>query len=139
MNRISRQNKLVIEFLLMVVCVIGLAGCSALREQIPTATPKSGVQVTAEQVAQAMQEDHFYSDYDLDTLLVQGTISSVNQQGSKLLVELNTNSPMGVVCELDNASNNLHVGQDIIVSAQAKDAQRTTTYVLLKNCTFPHP
>jgi hypothetical protein len=95
------------------------------------------VLVTADDIARAMQEDHFFSDYDQDTLLVRGTVGSVTRQNNDLLVELDTSIETYVLCDLGTASPKLQAGDTITVTARGADAQRASSAVLLMNCHIP--
>jgi hypothetical protein len=122
------------------VALLSVSACSALREEAPDGRPTAAtplVRVTADQVATAMQEDHFYSDYRGDTLLVQGTVSHVYQQNSDTVAELRTSAPTKVLCNLGSHSSPVHVGDTLIVSASAADAQRQESAVMLVNCSVP--
>lgn len=116
--------------------LLGLAACSVLRQQLPTPTPAPQIilQVTADQIARAMQEDHFYSDYETYTLRVQGTVSGLTQQGSGLTIELNTTVGTGVYCEMRGSAPDLRPCEAITVTAPGNEAQRSPGAVLLKHC-----
>src|SRR5437879_10746848 len=83
--------------------VIYLAACSALREPRrippPTATPAI-VPVTADEIAQAMQEDRFFSDYGQNTLLVRGVLASLYWQNNVHVAALSTSIQTTVLCDL---------------------------------------
>ncbi len=119
--------------------LVGSTACAALRENIPTPTPApaSLMHVTADQIAQAMHEDHFYSDYGNNVLVILGTVLSVNQQNNDLTVTLNTTPPTGVVCDLGKSTTLLEAGDAVTVTARADQALREPDAVLLKNCSIP--
>ncbi len=117
-----------------ILLVAAVAGCSVLRQSSPTPTPLPPVTVTAEQVARAMQQDEFYSDYRGATLLVQGTVSTVEQRNGETLIWLGTTIPTKVVCDVGKASTSAKAGDTLTAKAQAADAQRSTDAVLLKPC-----
>jgi len=121
------------------VVASGLAACSLFRQTVSEATPTPlTAQVTADQIAIAMQEDHFFSDYRSETLFVQGTIASVSQQGGSTTVVLSTSVATAVWCDLGAQTTALHAGDAVTVSAPSAAAQRANNAVLLKNCTIPH-
>ncbi len=91
------------------------------------------MQLTANEVAQAMQDDRFFSDYGSSILLVQGEISSVEQQGTFTVVALRTDSPEEVACEIA-AGSTAPVGQMVTVRARSADAQRSGPIVVLHDC-----
>ena len=113
---------------------ISLAGCnlSALRNPTPTPLPTSVVQVTADEIARAMQEDNFYGEFSPNMLQVKGTVLSVT--GSE--IELQTSVPTRVLCDLATAANGIQPGDSITVQALAADAQRAPSAVVLKNCSL---
>ena len=115
-----------------------LAACSLFRQAAAEATPTpQTAHVTADQIAIAMQEDHFFSDYRSETLYVEGTISSVSQQGTTTTVVLSTSVATAVWCDLGTQTTTLHAGDAITISAPSAEAQRANNAVLLKNCTIP--
>jgi hypothetical protein len=117
--------------------VIYLAACSALREprRIPplTATPAI-VQVTADEIAQAMQEDRFFSDYGQNTLLVRGVLASLYWQNNVHVAALSTSIQTTVLCDLGSATTSVRPGNTITITAPAADAQRASFAVMLRNC-----
>ena len=124
---------------ILMLLLFSLTACNLFREQIAASTPapESILHVTADQIAHSMQEEYFFSDYGPYTLLVQGTISSVNPQGAGQRVELSTSVDTTVLCDLGNRSAVLHVGEPITVAAPAAEVQRADSAVLLANCRFP--
>ncbi len=123
---------------LIIMCLLTLlTACGlgrALRAATPTPAPAPEVQVTADQVAQAMQADEFYSDYRGDLLLVSGKVKAVNQQVGSMQIELETNLPTTVVCDLGNQNTSVKPGDQVTVQALAADAERGQAAVLLKQC-----
>jgi hypothetical protein len=119
--------------------LVGQAACNALRETPPT--PQLSlptIQVTADQVAQSMQQDDFFSTYGLNTLIISGTVSSIDRQANDLIVELKTSVPTRVFCELGNQSSSVHVGDAITVRSVLpnRDVTRRGSDMLIKNCTL---
>ena len=47
--------------------------------------------VTATQTANAMKDDSFYSNYNENTLVIHGVVSSVTNQNNDLVIGLKTN------------------------------------------------
>jgi hypothetical protein len=116
-----------------------LAGCGVFLASRPT--PASvptwpPMQVTADQVAQAMQEDHFYEDYGQSSLFIHGTVSAVSAQNNDAIVELASSIPTKVRCDLGHQAPAVHVGDPITVQAAdpETDAIREPSAVLIKNC-----
>ena len=103
----------------------------------PTPTLPSA-QVTADQVAQSMQDDQFFTDFGDTTLLIQGTVAAVEQQGSHTRLKLATSLPINVVCDISPESPGVHVGELITVKSAnpPRDASRDASSVLLNNCSL---
>jgi hypothetical protein len=95
------------------------------------------LQVTADQVAQSMQQDAFFSTYGLNTLIITGTVSSIDRQANDLIVELKTSVPTRVLCDLGNQSSSVHVGDVMAVISVLpnRDVARQGSDMLIKNCT----
>lgn len=114
---------------------LAFAGCGALREQNPTPTA-TVVHVSANQIAQAMAEDRFFSDYGHSTLLVDGTVLSVTRQDDDLIIELGTSAPNRVLCDIGNQVTSVSPGDTITVQAPSNDARRQGSAVLLRSCSM---
>lgn len=114
----------------------GCSACSALRVPTPKPTPTPRViRVSADEIALAMQEDHFFSDYRDDGLDVQGTVTSVNLQKDHYVLELATQIETKVLCELGSQVPGIKPGDSVIVrSLDANQAVRAPGAVLLPNC-----
>ncbi len=109
-----------------------LAGCDTLRgTPIPTPTP-TVVQVTAQQIAQAMQEDHFFSDYRGDILRVRGMVDEVAQSGGETVVTLSTTIPTVVRCHVTGDVPALTAGVEVTV--ESPEGQREDGAVGLLRC-----
>jgi len=127
-----------------IICLLftSLAACGGLREPQPAAQPNPIlpiVHVTSDQIARAMQEDRFFAVYGQTTLLIQGTVLSVNQQGNDLVVALDTSLSIKVLCDIGSQSAAVHVGDTITVKSAypERDASRQPSAVMLKNCSIP--
>jgi hypothetical protein len=124
----------------LALLLANLAACGLLREPLPTPRPTAAaIGVTADQVAQAMEADQFYATYGQTTLLIQGTVASVNQQPNHLILELATRVPTRVLCDLGNQAASAKVGDTItVVSANPeRDVSRQASAVMIKNCSIP--
>jgi hypothetical protein len=128
--------------LVVLALLAGLAGCQAQQELprpiAPTPTQPT-VHVTADEVAQAMQQDAFFSTYGQDSLLIQGTVVSINRNGSDLIVVLDSAVPTKVECDLGSRESTVQVGETITVLSEnpGSDASRDAGMVLLRNCRIP--
>jgi predicted small lipoprotein YifL len=122
-----------------ILLLVGLAACGLFREPLATPRPTTVAQVTADQVAQAMDEDRFYATYGQTTLLIQGTVAAVDQQPDDFIVTLATGVRTKVLCDLGNKAPAVKVGDIIIVrSADPEhDVARRDAAVLIHNCTLP--
>ena len=121
------------------VVVVGLLGVGSFfwgdkhaleTEVITRATP--------DQLANAMQQDAFYSDYRGSTLLIDATIASVTDRAGATMIKLVTTSSFTVLCSLDQAQAKAHAGDAVTVVAEGAAAQRQSAGVLLQGCAIAH-
>ena len=113
-----------------------LAGCGLLRQQVVTPTPQVK-QVTANEIALAMQEDHFYSDYDPYALEVQGVVMEVRQAKDDYILELATQIDTKVWCDFGSQAPKAKKGDAVeVYSPDAHAAQRQNKAVLLVDCSI---
>src|SRR5258708_25899139 len=82
------------------VLLICLPACGLLREPLATPRPTSVVQVSADQVAQAMDDDRFYATYGQTTLLIQGTVAAIDPQPGHFILTLATSASTQALCGL---------------------------------------
>jgi hypothetical protein len=118
---------------------MSLPACGLLREPVATPRPTTVAQVTADQVAQAMDEDRFYATYGHSTLLIQGTVAAVDQQPDDFIVTLATGVRTKVLCDLGNKAPAVKVGEAITIRSAnpEQDVARRDAAVLIHNCTIP--
>jgi hypothetical protein len=115
----------------------GLAACGLLRQQVPTPQPKV-MHVTADVIARAMQDDHFYSDYNPYALMVQGVVAGVRLENKDYILELVTQIDTKVICDFGSQEPNAKAGDSIeVLTPHANQAQRQPNAVLLVNCSIP--
>jgi hypothetical protein len=121
------------------VLLICLPACGLLREPLATPRPTSVVQVTADQVAQAMDGDHFYATYGQTTLLIQGTVAAIDPQPGHFILTLATSGSTQVLCDLGNKAPTVKTGDSVTVRSAdpEKDIARQDAGVLIRNCTVP--
>ncbi len=124
---------------LLATLALLLAACSLLREPPATPRPTTVAQVTADDVAQAMDEDRFYSTYGHTTLLIKGTIAAVDPQPGHLTVTLATSVRTQVLCDLGGLTPSLRVGDVITVRSMdpENDVLRQDAAVFIRNCALP--
>lgn len=93
---------------------------------------------TPDQIANAMQQDAFYSNYRGSTLLIDGTTASVTDRAGVTIVELVTTSSFTVLCSLGQARATTHPGDAVTVVAEGAAAQRQSAGILLQRCAIAH-
>ena len=91
-------------------------------------------QATPTDLAEAMKNDHFFTSYRENTLIVSGVIASLNTQGNDLVLGFKTNSSYNAYCNLGAATTSLHIGDTTTVLAEAASAQRQPSAVMLTQC-----
>lgn len=122
-----------------ILLLISLSACGLFREPLPTPRPTTVAQVTADQVAQAMDDDAFYATYGQTSLLIQGTVAAVDQQTNHFIVTLATGVRTKVQCDLGNKAPAVKVGDTITIRSAnpEQDVARQDAAVLIHNCTIP--
>ncbi|HEY5137253.1 MAG TPA: hypothetical protein VIJ41_15790 [Candidatus Nanopelagicales bacterium] len=125
-----------------VVLAIGL-GCVAVAAAASWSLGRqraleslSFVDVSAGDAAQAMQDDHFFSDYGGKILVVHGPVASVHATGSGYTVSMGTGTSFGLTCTITSPAG---VGQPatgpvITMVAPGGTAQREPSSVDLPDC-----
>jgi hypothetical protein len=86
-----------------------------------------------------MQRDEFFANYGHSSLLIQGTVVSIDRHGGDLIVVLDSTVPMKVECDLGNRESAVRVGETLTVLSEnpSSDASRDAGMVLLRNCRIP--
>jgi len=94
------------------------------------------VDVSAGDAAQAMQDDHFFSDYGDKILVVHGTVASVRATGSGYAVSMGTGASFGVTCTVAAPAGAVPpaAASLITVVAPGGTAQREPSSVDLPDC-----
>ena len=138
MNEI-RPARLTLSLVALALLLGALAACSVFRQALPTPVPTTVAQVTADQVAQAMDDDEFYSTYGHTTLLIQGTVAALDPQPSHFTLTLDTGVRTKVLCDLGQQTPPIKVGDTVTVRSAnpENDVQRQEAAVFIKNCTLP--
>lgn len=127
----TRNIKLLVSCLIVAVFVVGAGswwfGYLHARRTV-------GVErVTVAQLADAMQQDGFYSAYGDAAVLFNAKVDSVTQHNGAALVTFTTGRPYSVTCQF--ASNvSIKSGQMVSIAAPAGSAERQSNSVLLHNC-----
>jgi hypothetical protein len=91
-------------------------------------------QITPTQAANAMKEDHFWSSYRENTLLITGDVISVAKSGNNTIVSFKTNSSYGAECSFANFRGTITKDKTIKVITIANSAERESSAVKLNNC-----
>ena len=91
-------------------------------------------QITPTQAANAMKDDHFWSSYRENTLLITGDVISVSKSSNNTVVGFKTDSSYGAECSFANFSGTITKGQTIKVITIANAAEREPAGVKLNNC-----
>jgi len=94
------------------------------------------VDVSASTAAQAMQDDHFYSDYGDKVLVVHGSVANVQSTTGGRQVALRTNTAFGLTCTITSPSAGPQpsVGTVVSLVAIGGNAQREPSSVNLPDC-----
>jgi len=134
----GRPSNPALRLALLAVLAALLAGCSVFRQALPTPRPTTVAQVTADQVAQAMDNDEFYSTYGHTTLLVQGTVTAVDPQPAHFTLTLATGVRTKVLCDLGQQTPAIKVGDAVTIRSAdpENDVARQDAAVFIKNCTL---
>ena len=128
-----KKIKLAKAFIIVIVIILVGVGCFfwGWRMSLNRLTFKT---VTATQTANAMKDDSFYSNYNENTLVIHGVVSSVTNQNNDLVIGLNTNSTYKTFCDLGQTSSYLRKGDVVTILAEGATAERQTNAVMLKDC-----
>ncbi len=121
---------------LLVVLVVASGGCFFLgaRHAVQTLAIR---RVTPDQVSNAMRDDHFYSDYNEATLVIRGTVRSLDNHGGDVVLEFSASSAYRALCDLGHVPSTPRVGETVTVVAEGAAAERQTAAVILTGCTIP--
>ena len=116
--------------------LLALSGCGVFRETPPTPLPTTVVKISADQAAQAMQDDNFYATYGHSTLLIKGSVVAVDPQPNHLIVTLATSLPTQVQCDLGSLAAAVKPGDTLTlrVTDPENDVLRQDGALFIKNC-----
>lgn len=127
----NRTTKFVIAVSL---AAIGIVGFTSFWEGTLHARSNIGVvRVTTAGLADAMQQDDFYSTYGNTAVLFTGKVANVKTQGNTSLVTFDTGRPYNVVCQFPQVVS-FTSGQSASIAAPAGSAERQPKGVLLHDC-----
>ncbi len=92
------------------------------------------VQVTPDQMAQAMSTDDFYGLWRESTLIASGTVAGVSQKDGDTLIQLTTSSVSKAYCDIGSTTTTLVAGDPIRILAEGEIASRVPSGVMLLGC-----
>ena len=124
----------------LAVAIILVAICCAAAYLVGLTTGRASrtiKTVTAETAAKSMFNDDFYSLYADSTLLVTGSVASVQQTGEATLVNFVTGSGFGATCQVDTAHFDSKPGTVVTFVTQAEASIRQPDGILLTGCVQP--
>ena len=127
----NRNTKFIIVGAVITVVLVGLA--SFWEGNLKARGTIVVERVTTVQLANAMQQDSFYSTYGDSAVLFSGDVTDVKVNGNTSLVTFKTGRPYNVVCQFPSAVSYTS-GQNISVAAPAGSAERQAHGVLLHDC-----
>jgi hypothetical protein len=120
------------------VCVLaGIAGIALYLGDRYALSNLTVRQATPDELAAAMQNDEFYTDYNENTLVVRGLVASLTGDGSGAVLQFQTDGAFQTRCQFDQYPSTVHPGDTITVVAEGATAERLTSAVFLKRCSLP--
>ncbi len=94
----------------------------------------SGIsQVSVAQIAEAMQDDHFFNSYGNTTLLFRANVADIQSQSKGVLVTFQSNQAYSVSCLFPD-DGQIGKGSSLSVAAPGGSAERQPHGVLLHKC-----
>ena len=121
--------------LLLVIFAAGFGGF--LLGDVHAVKGISLKRATPNELAEAMRQDSFFSDYRQSALLVTGTIASVTRGTDHLIVTFKTGSSYGASCDLGALRVAPGVGETLTVLTVGQAAERLPAGVRLHDCVIP--
>ena len=126
---------LIVAGLLLIIVAAGMGGF--LLGDVHAVKGISLKRATPHQLAEAMKQDRFFSDYRQSALLVTGAIASVSRGTDHLIVAFRTGSAYGASCDLGTLTAAPRVGETFTVLTVGQAAERLPAAVLLRGCVVP--
>lgn len=131
----NRMRPLRVLIVIGALCVLaGVGGIAFFLGDRYALTNLTVKETTPDQIAAAMQNDQFYSDYNEATLVVDGVVTSVHGDGGGGLVEFQTHGGFAMQCQFDQYPTTIHAGELISVMTEGAAAERLTAAVVLRGC-----
>ena len=124
-------TKLVIGFAVVAILIAGIASfwVGSLRARQSVGIVRTDVSTLAD----AIQQDHFYSSYGNTALLFTAKVSAVSSTSDRKLVTFTTDRAYSVTCQMSSGEN-VEVGQTIAIAAPGGSAERLAAGVRLHDC-----
>ncbi len=135
-NMTLNRGRVLIAIGLLIV-LAGVGGVAAFLGDHYALSNLSVRQVTPDELAAAMQNDRFYSDYNEATLVVRGVVASLAGDGGGAVLQFQTQGAYQTHCQFDQYPSAIHPGDTITVVTEGATADRLSTGVLLKGCRLP--
>ena len=126
---------LLVAGLLLIIVAAGVGGF--LLGDVHAVKGISVMRATPHELAEAMKQDRFFSDYRQSALLVTGTIASIARGKDHLLVAFKTGSTFSASCDLGALNVEPHVGETLTVLTVGQAAERLPAGVVLHDCVIP--
>jgi hypothetical protein len=128
-----KNFKILIGGVLMLIAIVAAGGLFWWGSSRALQT-LSITSVTPDQLADAMQKDAFYTLYREKTLVVQGTVASVRNEGNGTIITLKTSTSYQTLCNIGSAPTTVKVGDTSTLLAEGATAIREPSAVLLVGC-----
>jgi hypothetical protein len=130
MHKFTTSKFTFVAILIVFLIIIG-AGLFYLGDQYAL-NRLSIRQVTPTQLANAMQQDSFYSDFRENTVIFNGQVTKVTPNGSGVQASIKTSSTYSLACDMP--ANKVKAGIIYRFASEAYQAERQSSGVLLPNC-----
>lgn len=128
----NRRRTVGVAALLAILAAMGvLAFLLGERQALTGLTVR---QISPDQAAAAMQSDEFYSDYNETTLVIRGSVASIQANGDGATLQFATHSPFKTFCQLGPYPSSIHDGAMLTVLTEGASAQRQSSGVVLSSC-----
>jgi len=132
MRKLLKNKPLIVSLaiLFLIFCALIVAWLGSLY----TLNRLSFKYVTTTQLAAAMRQDEFWSNYRFNTLVFDGNVKSIRLNDGKTTLDLVTADTYGTSCEITYTTNTFKVGETYKFEAETYQAERQQHGVLLHNC-----
>ncbi len=118
----------------LVVLLVAIAAAALFLGDTFALSNLSVRRVSPDQLAQAMQNDAFYSDYRDATLVVTGKVVSERTTSDGTVIQLATTTTYQTYCQSSRSLSPLQDGETITAVTEGYSAVRLPSGVSLSNC-----